>query len=265
MRFLSLIWLLVLAALPLRAEEVDVELLLMVDVSLSMSPEELEIQRRGYAEAIQSDEVFAAIRSGFTGRVAVAYVEWAGFGSQNVVVDWMLIETRDDALAFAEALDDHFPVAMRRTSLTGALALGQQLIETNGFEGLRRVIDISGDGPNNQGGPVDLRRDTVLASGIVINGLPLMTRDGSFSHLQLDDLDVYYRACVIGGPGSFVLPVDRWEDFASAVRRKLVLELAGREPVITRAQFTPAPDYDCQIGEKLWQQWRGGAGVFGMP
>lgn len=253
------------ATTPLRANEVDVELLLMVDVSLSMSPEELEIQRRGYAEAIASDEVFAAIRSGFTGRVAVAYVEWAGSNSHNIVVDWQLIETREDAHAFAEALDDHFPTAMRRTSLTGALQLGQTLIELNEFEGLRRVIDISGDGPNNQGGPVDRSRDAVLAAGIVINGLPLMTRDGGFSYLQLDDLDVYYRACVTGGPGSFVLPVTRWEDFADAVRRKLVLELAGHAPRVTQVQFAPVPDYDCQIGEKLWRQYRGSVGQFGVP
>lgn len=265
MRFLFLIWAMLMAALPLRAEEVDVELLLMVDVSLSMSPEELEIQRRGYAEAIASDEVFAAISSGFTGRVAVAYVEWAGSNSHNIVFDWRLIETREDARAFASALDDHFPTALRRTSLTGALQLGQQMIETNEFEGLRRVIDISGDGPNNQGGAVDRRRDAVLSAGIVINGLPLMTRDGGFSHLQLDDLDVYYRACVTGGPGSFVLPVTRWEDFATAVRRKLVLELAGHSPRVMQAQFVPIPDYDCQIGEKLWQQYRNGVGQFGGP
>lgn len=265
MRFIVLIWAIFMAALPLRAEEVDVELLLMVDVSLSMSPEELEIQRRGYAEAIASDEVFAAIRGGFTGRVAVAYVEWAGSNSQNIVVDWRLIDTREDARAFADALDDHFPTAMRRTSLTGALRFGQRLIEINEFEGLRRVIDISGDGPNNQGGAVDRRRDAVLATGIVINGLPLMTRDGGFSYLQLDDLDAYYRACVTGGPGSFVLPVTRWEDFADAVRRKLVLELAGLPPRVMPAQFTLVPDYDCQIGEKLWQQYRGGVGEFGGP
>lgn len=265
MRILILIWATLLAALPLRADEVDVELLLMVDVSLSMSPEELEIQRRGYAEAIRSDEVFAAISGGFTGRVAVAYVEWAGFRAQNVVVDWTLIESRADARAFASALDGHFPLAMRRTSLTGALRFGQRMIETNEFDGLRRVIDISGDGPNNEGGDVDRRRDTVIDSGLIINGLPLMTRGGGFPHLQLDDLDVYYRACVTGGPSSFVLPVTRWEDFAAAVRRKLVLELAGQAAVVTLAQFAPLPEYDCQIGEKLWQRYRGSVLPYGGP
>jgi hypothetical protein len=120
------------------------------------------------------------------------------------------------------------------------------------------VIDISGDGPNNQGRPVAQARDEVLAAGMTINGLPLMTREGMGSQWHLDDLDLYYGACVTGGPGSFVVPVLDWEDFAHAVRRKLVLEIAG-DPAsdsVVPAQFLPQDPYDCMIGEKMWEQRR---------
>jgi len=129
---------------------------------------------------------------------------------------------------------------------------------SNGYTAWRRVIDISGDGPNNQGRPVlEARRDT-LAKGIIINGLPLMTREGMGSQWHLDDLDKYYQACVIGGPGSFNLPVLTWEQFPAAVRLKLVQELASAPQRIVPANFhvQPTPEYDCLIGEKIWQQFR---------
>lgn len=253
-----------LAALPARAQpiEVDVELVLMVDVSLSMSSAELELQRRGYAEALASEEVIAAIQGGLLGRVAVSYVEWAGSAAQRRVVDWRLLESREDALDFADALDSNFPIGMRRTSISGAIAMGRRMIAANGFRGLRRVIDLSGDGPNNEGAPVTSARDAALAAGLIVNGLPLMTRDGPYSEYTLDDLDLYYRACVIGGPGSFVLPVHDWSAFAEAVKRKLILELVGRlpPPGILPAQYAAPPKVDCLIGEKIWRQRWGGPG-----
>ena len=147
------------------AIEVDVELLLLVDVSRSMSPQELAIQRRGYAEALASDQVFTAIQGGLVGNVAVAYVEWAGAYSQRVVQDWTIIRSREDALAFAEAI--HFSVGegMRRTSISSALSVGAAYFQDNGYNGLRRVIDVSGDGPNNAGVPVQQARDEVIAQG----------------------------------------------------------------------------------------------------
>ncbi|MDF1855596.1 DUF1194 domain-containing protein [Pseudooceanicola sp.] len=242
------------------AIEVDVELLLLVDVSRSMTPSELEIQRRGYAEALTSDSVLNVIGDGFLGHIAVAYVEWAGAGSQRVVVDWRLIRSRDDAQGFAEALTLHFTQAMRRTSISGALAMGPGYFRGNRFAGLRRVIDISGDGPNNDGAPVLPIRDQVLAEGITINGLPLMTRDG-IAAWNLDDLDIYYQTCVTGGAGSFVIPVYDWAEFAAAVRKKLVLEIAGKTPAPPRpeARVIPtqaSPGRDCLIGEKMWQRSR---------
>ncbi len=259
-RLFSLVLLFLAAALPLRAEtEVDVELVLAVDVSRSMSPYELEIQRRGYAEALTSDSVLAAIADGFLGRIALTYVEWAGSGSAQVVVDWMLIASRSDAERFAETLTAHFHPSLRRTSISGALLFSAGLFDDNGFSTFRRVIDVSGDGPNNHGLPVPNARDRVIAKGITVNGLPLMTRDGTGSMWDIDDLDRYYLNCVIGGPEAFVIPVHDWSQFPAAVRRKLVLEIAGGQPRVIPAQArdTTSPDFDCLIGEKIWERNRG--------
>lgn len=241
--------------LPATATEVDVELALMVDVSRSMGPMELEIQRRGYAEAIASDEVVNVILNSFTGSIAVTYVEWAGYGLQREIVPWTVIDSYESARAVSARLTADFNYAMRRTSISGAVDYARESIRSNAFEGLRQVIDISGDGPNNDGQPVTDARDAALAEGIVINGLPLMTED-STSRWGIDDLDVYYESCVIGGPGAFVIPVLYWDDFPLAVRRKLVLELVGPPEVLGLAQVSGRSEdgYDCLIGEKLRQQ-----------
>jgi hypothetical protein len=188
-------------------------------------------------------------------------VEWAGDGSQRVIVDWTLIESRSDAERFASRLVAQFDSSLRRTSISSAIDYSRRGFVTNGFVASRRVIDISGDGPNNSGGPVLAARQRALDEGIIINGLPLMTRDGIYSRFDLPDLDEYYRQCVIGGPASFVIPVLRWDQFPTAVRQKLVQELAAADPLkppLIRAAFhqKPAPAYDCLIGEKMWQQRR---------
>jgi hypothetical protein len=236
------------------AVEVDVELVLAVDVSRSMSLSELEIQREGYAAALTSDAVLSAVRCGLLGRIAITYVEWAGTGSQRVVVPWTLLESPEDAQWIAGQILTQSAGGMRRTSISGALRYGAQSIETNEFQGLRRVIDISGDGPNNQGRMVTDARDAVLAQGITINGLPLMTTDGLSSRWGIEDLDLYYEACVIGGPGAFLIPVTRWEDFGDAVRRKLVLEISGLPPRVIPAQMRQRPQFNCLIGEEIWQR-----------
>lgn len=249
-----------------EAIEVDLELVLLADVSRSMSPAELEIQRQGYAQALASEEVFGAIRSGMLGRIALTYVEWAG--SQHVVVNWRLIDTRDSLQDFADELIITYNPGLRRTSISNALDLGAQMIAQNQYEGLRKVIDISGDGPNNDGGPVTASRDRVLEKGITINGLPLLTHDGPGDQWFLPGLDLYFRTCVIGGPGAFVLPVHEWEDFAESVRRKLVLEIAGHSlppERVFRAQGLTLDPTDCGIGEKIWAQRRRQMGDFGTP
>lgn len=246
-----------------NATEVDVELLLLVDVSRSMTPNELEIQRRGYAEALVSSEVLTAINGGMLGSIAIAYVEWAGSFSQRVVQDWAIIRNHEDAQAFSDAIMMDSTMGMRRTSISSALTVGADYFAQNAFTGLRRVIDISGDGPNNDGAPVLAARDTVVARGITINGLPLMTREGMGGMWTIDNLDLYYRDCVIGGAGAFVVPVHDWSEFAAAVRKKLVLEIAGDLPgpkgiapmdapeVVQKVQVT-----DCFIGEKMWDSYR---------
>ena len=248
------------ATLLADGREVDVELFLAVDVSRSMTPAELEIQRRGYAEALRSGDVAHAVASGLIGEVALTYVEWAGSHSQRIVVDWTLVRTRDDLAAFADRIETHFDPALRRTSISSVMAYAAESLDANVFHGLRRVIDISGDGPNNAGLAVTTARRKVLDQGITINGLPLMTRDGYGVQWHLDDLDLYYEHCVIGGPGAFVIPVREWSEFAEAVRRKLVLEIAGLVPPerLWLAQNIGAtPDgYDCLIGEKIWERNR---------
>ncbi|MBZ9856852.1 DUF1194 domain-containing protein [Mesorhizobium sp. CA13] len=250
-----------LAPASLADEPVDVELVLAVDVSLSMSADELEIQRRGYAAALTHDHVLQAIAAGAYGRIAVTYVEWAGTNSQHVIVPWTVIATRADAERVVARLSAQPPNSARRTSISGALEFGADLFAESGFQGTKRVIDISGDGPNNQGAPVDIIRDEVVKQGIVINGLPLMTRGGFTSAYDVNDLDRYYSDCVIGGPGAFMVPVNDWTQFPEAIRRKLVLELAGPasprsgeeadRPTVVLAQAERASD--CLVGEKMWR------------
>jgi hypothetical protein len=251
-----------LATESLAAEAVDIELVLAVDVSLSMSPDELEIQRDGYAAALTHDRVLQAIAEGFHGKIAVTYFEWAGTTSHHIIVPWTIIATREDAESVAKKLSAQPPNSARRTSVSAALEFGADLFAESQFQGEKRVIDISGDGPNNQGAPIDLTRDELIKQGITINGLPLMTNGGLSSAYDVSDLDKYYADCVIGGPGAFMIPVNDWSQFPEAIRRKLVLELAGplspawlaeeaEHPPVIKAQT--APPYDCMIGEKLWR------------
>ena len=257
-RMMFLLVLLVFSAPFVRAAdvEVDLELVLAVDVSRSMSIEELAIQRRGYAEALTSPQVVAAITGGMLGRVAVTYVEWAGEYSQRVLVPWRLLSDEADAAAMADEIRSATTPGLRRTSISGLMLFAADSFEDNGFNGLRRVIDISGDGPNNQGRPVLRARDVVLARGITINGLPLMTSDALSSLWGLPDLDLYYTDCVIGGPGAFVIPVHGWSQFADAVRRKMVLEIAAGPVALQPLPVSGRPAYDCLIGEKMWEENR---------
>jgi hypothetical protein len=241
-----------------QATDVDVELVLAVDVSLSMSLEELEIQRRGYAAALTHQSVVDAIASGGHGRIAITYFEWAGDTSHRMVVPWQVIASRADAESVAMALMETQPIGQRRTSISGAIREAARLFDQSPHRGVKRVIDISGDGANNQGEMVTLARDDTIAQGITINGLPLMTNFGPASGFSIANLDEYYADCVIGGPSAFSLPVTEWSEFPEAVRRKLVLELAGGglAPGVMLKAAAPAPatDTDCLIGEKMWLQ-----------
>ncbi|MDW3222235.1 MAG: DUF1194 domain-containing protein [Paracoccaceae bacterium] len=258
MRLLLVFCTFLIAVPPATAQdiEVDVELFLAVDVSRSMSPAELEIQRRGYAEALTSEQVMTAIQNGLLGRIAITYVEWAGEYAQRVIVPWTLIQTDSDAQKIARQITARFDEGLRRTSISGALLYAQDDFQENGFIGLRRVIDVSGDGPNNQGRPVESARDAALSQGFIINGLPLMTQDALSEIWGIPDLDIYYRNCVIGGPGAFVISVLSWDQFGAAVKRKLVLEIAEIPVRVVPVQYQPPTPYDCLVGEKMWEQNR---------
>ena len=244
-----------------NAVPVDVELILAVDVSYSMDPEEQALQREGYVQALRSKEFLTALREGAHGKIAVMYFEWAGQFDQKILMPWRLIDGPEAADAVADELARAPYRRASRTSISGGLSFAKPLFDTSGYRGVRRVIDVSGDGANNAGAPVVSTRDGVTAAGITINGLPIMIRRSRGSMMDIDNLDVYYEDCVIGGPGAFVVPIHERSQFVEATRTKLILEIAGRQP---EARVVPAvarePRVNCLIGEKLWQDRWGGRG-----
>jgi hypothetical protein len=250
---------LVLMAPASAQVEVDLELVLAVDISRSMDYDEQQLQRDGYVEALRHPEVMAAIQSGAIGRIAVTYVEWAGPFHQAMVVPWTIVSSPPEAESFAAQVAAAPLVRERGTSISQGLDFAAGLFAHSGAQGMRRAIDVSGDGPNNMGLPVAPMRDRIVAEGITINGLPIMLKSSyAFGPYNIPNLDVYYEDCVIGGPGAFMITVDDPARFAIAIRRKLVLEIAGTVPeprVMKAATVTPAPRIDCLIGEKQRGRW----------
>jgi len=222
-------------ATPARAQgelPVDLELVLAVDVSGSVDEVEANQQRQGYVEALRDPLVHRAIEQGAHQRIAVTYVEWASANFQQTVVGWTLLDGPAACERFAAMLAEA-PIGLGRwTSISGAIDYAVPLFDDNGFAGERRVIDISGDGTNNNGRPVEDARWDALERGIVINGLPILNdRPQPFGmptprQLALDD---YYERWVIGGPGSFMVVATDFDDFRRAVLAKLVREIAGRD------------------------------------
>jgi hypothetical protein len=241
---------------------VDVELVIAVDVSYSMDPEEQALQREGYILALTSREFMHALRAGANGKIAITYFEWAGQYDQKIIMPWRLIEGPESADAVANEIAAAPYRRASRTSIAGALTFAKPLFDSSGYRGLRRVIDVSGDGANNAGPLIVPTRDDVLAAGITINGLPIMLKRPNPGTMDIENLDVYYEDCVIGGPGAFVVPIRERQQFIEATRTKLVLEISSREPeprvVPASAQ---APRISCTIGEKMWQERWGGRGL----
>lgn len=234
---------------------VDVQLVIAVDVSYSMDPDEQALQREGYIAGLTSPEFMRALREGMHGKVAVTYFEWAGPYDQKVIVPWRLIDGPEAADAFASEIAAAPYRRASRTSISGALIFAKPLFEGSGFQGIRRVIDVSGDGANNSGSPVTLARDGVLASGITINGLPIMLKRPNPFTMDIEDLDIYYEDCVIGGAGAFVVPIRERAQFKDATRTKLLLEVAGRMPErLTVPAAAQAPRISCTIGEQMWRE-----------
>jgi hypothetical protein len=255
----------VAAAVPRLADKsatatpVDVELVLAVDVSYSMDPDEQKLQREGYVLALKSREFMQALRQGANARIAVTYIEWAGQFDQKIIVPWRLIDGPEAADAVAAELAAAPYRRASRTSISGGLRFARTLFDDSGYRGLRRVIDVSGDGANNSGPLIVPTRDETIAAGITINGLPLMLKRPNPGTMDIENLDVYYEDCVIGGPGAFVIPIRERDKFIEATRTKLVLEVAGGEPA-PRVVKTSAdrPRISCTIGERMWQDRWGG-------
>ncbi|HXJ00051.1 MAG TPA: DUF1194 domain-containing protein [Micropepsaceae bacterium] len=250
-------------------QHVDVALVIATDVSYSVDENEAHFQRQGAVTAFRNPDVVKAIQAGSLGRIAVAYLDFSSYQSNKILVDWTIIHDKASADAFADVLASKSRTLGVQTSISSGLELAEQLLETSGLTASKRVIDVSGDGPNNEGHLVDKVRDEIVAKGIVINGLPIMTPADQFDVYYLPDLDKYYAGCVIGGPGAFIQVAHGFEDIARALRRKLILEISDasglRNPLLVpvaattpgttqpHAAHTPHAVYEkgCDIGERM--------------
>ena len=221
------------------AKKLDLELILAIDVSASVDLDEAKLQRRGYVAALANPRLVRAVESGHYGRIAIAYFEWSGAEYTRIIAEWTVVSDTASALDLSLKLANAPVATAHRTSISNAIAFALAMFESNAYEGSRRVLDISGDGANNVGGAVNEARDFAVTAGITINGLPVMNRAFTrFGGPTVADLDLYYENCVIGGPGAFIVVADDYQDIERAIRRKLILEIAGRTP--TRPPVEPA-------------------------
>jgi hypothetical protein len=260
--FIALLYLCVVpfTAAAARAEaEVDAALVIAVDISYSMDPDEQALHREGFAEAFRSLLVHDAIRKGITGRIAVTYMEWSGAYDQRVLLPWTVLDNAEAIMAFADRIATVPLRRGQRTSVSGAIDAATKLFENNGLEAIRKVIDVSGDGANNQGRSVTQARDEAVAKGITINGLPIMLKQ--LGYADISDLDSYFRDCVIGGQGAFMVPAREKSQFQLAIKAKILLEVSGvmltDEPLIKPVQGDATPRANCFAGETLWQDRMG--------
>jgi hypothetical protein len=234
----------VLAGNASAQERVDLELVLLADASRSIDDGEIQFQRQGYAAAITHPDVLAAITHGYERRIAVTYVEWGDATSQEVVVPWTIVDGPESAAAFAERLLAEPRLATGPNAIGSALAAAHALIEGNGIEGTRKVIDFSADSAWSAGGiPISEARGAAVYAGITINGLAILCRRCESGRPIDYDLESVFEALIVGGDGSFVVTADGDDRFAQAVRRKLILEIAGTPeptmPGVEHALVTP--------------------------
>jgi hypothetical protein len=238
-RFLAALAFLAIAVVtPARAQtDVDLQLVLAVDASGSVSMSRFELQQRGYAAAFRDPRVLKAIRSGAAGAIAVTMFQWTGPSLHVPVVPWMLIRDAASAEAMAQAIEKtERQLFGGGTSISGAIDFARVLLPQSQFRPARRVIDISGDGTNTSGRPVENARDEAVRAGLTINGLPILALDPT--------LDRYFYDHVIGGPGSFMIAAANYDNFAEAIVKKLIQEIAAgpdADGAILSAA-APAPD-----------------------
>jgi Protein of unknown function (DUF1194) len=208
--------------------QVDLQLVLAVDASGSVSMRRFDLQKQGYANAFRNPRVLAAIRSGISQAIAVTMHQWTGPRLQVHVVPWMVVKDEASAEALASAIES----TPRKlfgggTSISGAIDYSRLILAQSPFTATRRTIDVSGDGANNIGRPARIARDEAVRDGITINGLPILSVE--------PDLDTYYFENVIGGPGAVMVPCDSYESFAEAILKKLIIEIASNDSDTLRA------------------------------
>lgn len=236
-----------------KAEAVDLALVFAVDISGSVDDDEAHLQRNGYVKALTDPRVISTIQQGKLGQIAVTYFEWAGGHYQNTLVDWHVIKDAHSAGVFAANIAAAPRLVERYTSISGAIDFGIRRLAENPHQSQRHAIDISGDGANNSGERLPAARDRAAALDITVNGLPIVNDKLSrFGRRQIANLDLYYRDCVIGGPRAFLIVANGFLDFARAIRRKLILEIADRLPDRNRPSIINvalAKPPSCDAGE----------------
>jgi hypothetical protein len=291
LRLVALSLLFAFSASAQDKKEVDLALAMAIDISGSIDPDEAKLQREGYVQAFRDPVIVKAILGGSHGRIAVAYYEWSDAWVQRLLIDWTLLDSEAAIDAFATRLANAPISIARRTSISGAIRYAIPLFGRSPYEAERKVLDVSGDGSNNDGGLVTDMRYEALKERIVINGLPIMNdRPNPFGFPSEPDLDKYYLHCVTGGPRSFVEVARNFDDFPRAVRKKALQEIAdlgprhdidvgglgelrhgtqlaqgsgaNRRPVKSEEDYTKfvKPEYElgCDIGERrsreFWQR-----------
>src|SRR5436853_6551996 len=216
---------------PARAaEQVDLLLVLASDVSRSVDTRKFQLQREGYAAALSNPRVVEAIKSGPHGRIAICFVEWSGATSQKLVIDWTVVSDAASARKIGDQMLELPRSFADRTSISAGLDFSMSLLERAPFEATRRTIDVSGDGTNNSGRDIASARDEVLAKGVTINGLVILSDTplpGNPEHTNPPGgLDEYCRRNVTGGPGSFVMVAENHNSFGQAIVKKMIAEIA---------------------------------------
>ena len=248
LRLVALSLLLAFSASAQDKKEVDLALALAIDISGSIDPDEAKLQREGYVQAFRDPVIVKAILGGSHGRIAVAYYEWSDAWVQRLLIDWTLLDSEAAIMEFTARLANAPISIARRTSISGAIRYALPLFGRSPYEAERKVLDISGDGSNNDGGLVTDMRYEALKERIVINGLPIMNdRPNPFGFPSESDLDKYYLHCVTGGPRSFVEVATNFEDFPRAVRKKLLQEVANLSPEFGPFKG-PVSDFDIALG-----------------